>query len=83
MKKSDLQEIGSLIEEKLEPIKETLDKHTKILSEHSDKLDSLTLDMIEVQRKTDAIADIRDMLEDTKGKVDDHEQRIEVLEHAA
>lgn len=83
MNKSDIQAIGSLIEEKLEPIKKTLNTHTNTLSEVTDKLDSLTLDMIEVQKKTDVIADIHDMLKDTKDKVDDHEQRIKVLEHAA
>jgi hypothetical protein len=48
MIKSDIQAIGSLIEEKLEPIKKTLNTHTNTLSEVTDKLDSLTLDMIEV-----------------------------------
>lgn len=76
MKKSDLQEIGSLIKENLEPIKKTL-------SEHSDKLDSLTLDMIEIQRKTDAIRDIHALVRDTREAVNDHEQRINILENAA
>ncbi len=73
MDKKTVKVLGSLLDKKfdqnLEPI-------------HS-KLDALSLDMIDVQIKADVIADIHDMLKNTKEKVDDHEQRIEVLEHAA
>ncbi|GEM_PF-3015540 len=73
MKKSDLQEIGLIIEEKLEPIK-------KVLDEHTDKLDGLTLDMITVQKKTDALPDLHSMIKDTREKVNEHEDRLDNLE---
>ncbi len=90
MKKSDLQEIGSLIEEKLEPIKKTLELHDNQfksisvkLDEHSQKLDSLMLDMVDVQKKTDVLPDYHSLIKDTRENVKDHEQRIEALETAA
>lgn len=97
MKKSDLQEIGSLIEEKLEPIKETLEKHGRMLEqhdnqfksisakldEHTEKLDSLMLDMVDVQKKTDVLPDYHSMIKDTREEIKDHEQRIEALENVA
>ena len=70
MKKSDLQEIGLLIDErldkkldeKLEPIKKTLD-------EHSDKLDALVLDVIHIQKKTDILPDLHGLIKDTREKL--------------
>lgn len=76
MKKSDLQGIGLLIEEKLEPIKKTL-------GEYTDKLDALTLDMLDVQKKTDVLPDLHTMIKGTIEEFKGHEQRIEVLETAA
>lgn len=76
MKKSDLREIGSIIEEKLEPIK-------KVLDEHTDKLDALTLDMITVQKKTDALPDLYSMIKDTREKVNEHNDRLDNLETPA
>ena len=69
MVKSDLKQIEKLLDTKLEPVNQ--------------KLDSLTLDMIDVQKKTDVIADIHSILEDTKEKVEDHEQRLSSLESPA
>ncbi|OGD86084.1 hypothetical protein A3B51_03565 [Candidatus Curtissbacteria bacterium RIFCSPLOWO2_01_FULL_41_18] len=64
------------LDQKLESIKKKLD-------EHSDKLDALTLDMIDVQKKTDLLPDLHSMIKGTKEKVDDHEERIQRLENAA
>ena len=71
-----LKQIKEVLQEELKPINKKLD-------EHSTKLDSLTLDMIDVQRKTDVLKDLQSYMEDTKGKVDDHEERIQRLENAA
>jgi len=61
------------LDQKLEPIKKTLD-------EHSDKLDALTLDMINVQKKTDVLPDLHSYIKDTKEKVDELGERVERLE---
>ena len=47
------------------------------------KLDALTLDIIDIQEKTAIIPDLHSMIKDTKEKVDNHDQRTEILEHAA
>ena len=64
-------EVG--IETALEPIKQTL-------GEHSSKIDSLVLDMADVQSKTDVLPDLHSYITDTKQKVDDIEERVERLE---
>lgn len=69
MDKKTVQALELILDKKLEPI-------------HS-KLDALTLDVADVQKKTDVLPDLHSMIKDTKEQVDDHEQRIEVLEHAA
>ncbi len=80
MNQKDLTDIGSLIDqkldEKLEPIHRKLDEHTV-------KIDSLTRDMIDVQKKTDILPDLYSLIKGTKEIVDDHEQRIQNLETAA
>ena len=80
MNQKDLSDIGSLIDqkldEKLEPIHRKLDEHTV-------KIDSLTRDMIDVQKKTDILPDLYSLIKGTKEIVDDHEQRIQNLETAA
>ncbi len=53
MDKTDLQQIGALIEEKLEPIKDTLDEHTK-------KLDGIVDQLAEV---SEDVSDIKETLE--------------------
>ncbi|OGD95533.1 hypothetical protein A3A48_00755 [Candidatus Curtissbacteria bacterium RIFCSPLOWO2_01_FULL_37_9] len=70
-----LQQIKKILQVELKPVNKKLD-------EHSQKLDSLTLDMIDVQKKTDVLIDIQSYIEDTKEKVDDHEERIQRLENA-
>lgn len=57
--------LGRKLDQKLKPV--------------NSKLDALTLDIIDVQKKTDAIADIHDLVRDASGKVNDHEQRIQTL----
>lgn len=69
MDKKTLKDLETIFDIKLEPI--------------NSKLDALTLDMIDVQKKTDVIADIHDMVKDTRETVEDHEQRIQTLESAA
>ena len=64
------------LDQKLEPIKKTLDKY-------SDKLDALTLDMINIQKKTDVLPDLHSYIKNTKEKVDELEERVERLETAA
>ncbi|MDO8486985.1 MAG: hypothetical protein Q7S45_01675 [Candidatus Curtissbacteria bacterium] len=85
------------LDQKLEPIKKTLDEHSKklnehdgqfrsikkTLDEHSQRLESIFPDMVDVQKKTDILPDIYDIVKGTKEKVDDHEERLGVLEHAA
>lgn len=68
-----LKQIKKVLKDELEPINKKLD-------EHSAKLDSLTLDMIEVQKKTDVLSDLHMYIKDTKEKVDGHEDRIQRLE---
>lgn len=63
-------------DQKLEPIHKKLD-------EHSTKLDSLMLDMFDVQKKTDVLPDLHSMIKDTKEKVDELEERVDRLETAA
>ena len=71
-----LKQIKEVLQIELKPINKKLD-------EHSTKLDSLTLDMIEVQKKTDVLPGLHSYIKDTKEKVDDHEERIQRLENAA
>lgn len=66
-----LKKIAEVLDKKLKPINKKLD-------EHSIKLDSLTLDMIRVQKKTDILPDLHSYI---KEKVDDHEERIQRLEN--
>lgn len=85
-----LKKIEEVLDKKLNPINKKLDEHdqqfrniaTK-LDEHSTKLDSLTLDMIDVQKKTDILPDLYSIVKGTKEIADDHEQRIQNLETAA
>ena len=78
-----VKDLKQFIKNELEPINNKLDGHDEQFSYINEKLDSLTLDMANVQKKTDAIADIRDMLKGTKAQVNDHEERIATLEQAA
>ncbi len=73
MNKLDLKQIEELLDKKLESIKKTLE-------EHSSKLDALTLDMIEVQKKTDLLPDLHSYIKDTSDKVKEIEERVETLE---
>ena len=70
-----LKQIKEVIQEELKPINLKLD-------EHSTKLDSLTLDMIDVQKKTDILVDVQSLIEESNQKVNNHEDRIQVLENA-
>ncbi len=69
MDKSDLKQIEELLDTKLEPVNQ--------------KLDSLTLDMIDVQKKTDVLVDLQSYIEDTSEKTKNLEKRVEKLEHQA
>ena len=80
MDKKTLKDLEMVLDKKLY---QKLDPIKKVQGEHSSKLDALTLDMIDVQKKTDMIADIHDMLKDTKERVDNHEQRIQTIESAS
>ena len=80
MDKKTLKQIEVVLDKKLD---EKLKPINKKLDEHSSKLDALTLDMIEVQKKVDVIADIHDIVKGTRETVKDHEQRLEALETAA
>lgn len=90
MDKSDLKQIGDLLdrkldqklEAKLKPINQKLDQHSKILVEHSRKLDALTLDVINLQKDTKLIKDIHENTKDIRKRVDNLEERVEVLETA-
>ena len=63
-------------DQELRPIKKVLDEHTQ-------RLDSLLLDMIDVQKKTDILPDLHSYIKETKEKVDEHDERIQRLENAA
>ncbi|OGD92808.1 hypothetical protein A2697_04325 [Candidatus Curtissbacteria bacterium RIFCSPHIGHO2_01_FULL_41_44] len=80
MDKKTLKDLEMVLDKKLD---QKLDPIKKVQGEHSSKLDALTLDMIDVQKKTDMIADIHDMSKDTKERVDNHEQRIQTIESAS
>lgn len=80
MNQKDLNDIGALLDQKLD---EKLEPIHKKLDEHSLKIDSLTRDMIDVQKKTDILPDLFSIVKGTKETVDDHEQRIQNLENAA
>lgn len=80
MDKKNLRQIETILDQKLD---QKLEPIKKAQGEHSSKLHALTLDMIEVQKKTDAIAVIHDMVKDTRETVKDHEQRLQALETAA
>lgn len=67
MKKVDLKQIEEILDSKLEPVNQ--------------KLDSLTLDMIDVQKKTDVIKDLHSYIKDTDHDLKDIQQRVEILEH--
>lgn len=68
-----LKKIGDLLDKKLDQKLEPVNQ----------KLDSLTIDMMNVQKKTDALKDIQSYLVETVEKVEDHEDRIQRLETAA
>ena len=69
MNKADLKQIEKLLDTKLEPINQ--------------KLDSLMLDMIDVQKKTDILPDLYSLIKDTRDKVKELKQRVGVLESPA
>ncbi len=71
MDKKTVKELESILDKKLDQKLEPINS----------KLDALTLDMIEVQRKTDVIGDIHDMVKDTSETVNDHEQRLKAIEN--
>ena len=85
-----LKQIEEVLDKKLEPINKKLGEHdgqfksivTK-LGEHSDKLDALTLDMINVQKKTDLLPDLHSLIKDTREEVNKLDERIDRLETAA
>ena len=52
MNQTDLQEIGSLIEEKLEPIKEILEEHTQKLDGIIDQFAEVSEDVTEIKEKS-------------------------------
>lgn len=78
-----LKQIKEVLKEELKPIKEELDDHSKILGNLSTNIDSLILDMADVQKKTDALPDIHSLIKDTREEVKDHEQRLRILENTA
>lgn len=49
-------ELRKILKEELDPIKVTLGEHSKILGEHSDKIDSLTGEVSSHSDKLDALA---------------------------
>lgn len=74
--------IDEQLQKRLKPISRKLDEHSRKLDEHSRKLDALTLDVINVQQKTDLIPDLHSMIVDTRDKVLELDQRVTVLENA-
>lgn len=85
-----LKKIEDVLDKKLKPIKAKLNEHdsqfssiSQKLDRHTDKLDALTIDMIDVQKKTDVLPDLHSYIKDTKEKVDELEKRVERLETAA
>lgn len=87
MDKKTIKELEAVLDkkfdQKLKPINQKLAGHDDQFKSISQKLDSLTLDMIDVQKKTDLIPDIHSLIKDTREKVEEQEQRIEALESAA
>ncbi len=82
-----LKQIKKVLQGELKPINKKLDEHddqfksiNAKLDEHSVKLDSLTLDMINIQKKTDVLPDLHSYIKNTKEKVDELEERVDRLE---
>lgn len=75
-----LKKIEEVLDKKLKPIVKKIDNQDSRFGILEEKIDSLTLDMVEVQRKTDAIADIHDLVKGTREQVKDHEERIAAIE---
>ncbi|OGD94034.1 hypothetical protein A2697_03415 [Candidatus Curtissbacteria bacterium RIFCSPHIGHO2_01_FULL_41_44] len=71
-----LEQIKEVLQEELKPI-------NKKLAEHSVKLDSLTLDIIDVRKKTDILPDLYSLIKDNKEKTEEQDERIQRLENAA
>ena len=71
------------LDQKLNPIKKSLDGHDNLFKSIVQRLDSLTLDMVDVQKKTDILPDLYSLIKGTKEKVDEHEERLRQLEPAA
>ncbi len=83
MADTTLKQLEEVLDKKLKPINERFNNIDKKLDEHSDKLDALVLDVIDIQKKTDVLPDLHSMIKDTKEKVDDLEERVDRLETAA
>ncbi len=65
MNKTDLEQIGTLIEEKLEPIKDILDEHTR-------KLDGIVNQLADVSEDVSDIKEKVTFHEKRISKVEDH-----------
>lgn len=57
MTNEDIVKIGEEMVKVLEPVYEQLDRIEKTQNEHTDKIDALTVDMIQVQDELGAIKD--------------------------
>lgn len=70
MNKIDLEQIGSLIDEKLEPIKKTLAEQGETLDGHTQKLDGLI----------EQLADVSEDVTEIKETLETHTKRITTIE---
>lgn len=78
-----LKQLKEALKEELKPINQKLDAHSKQIEVLSTNMDSLILDMVDVQKKTDVLPDIHSLTKETREDVKDHEQRIFMLENTA
>ena len=88
MDQKDLQAIGGLIKKNLKielknelnPIKETLDLHSKKFKAIEAKLDRNTESVMKIEQKIDAALELRQDISEIRTTVKSHEERLSKLE---
>ena len=81
MDEKDLQSLENLLDkkldQKLQPIKETLDAHTELLNSHTETLATHTLSLLNLERD---IKSYMDALDVERKRIDKSDERIKVIE---
>jgi chromosome segregation ATPase len=77
MTTKDLKQIKDIFDEKLEPIKTTLDEHTRLLNEHTRTLDKHSE---KLQGITDHLVDVSEGVTEIKEALKSHDKRMSTVE---